>query len=245
MAACGRRVTLKSKAEGEIMARGARVSRWPVLGLAGLLSVAALFAALHAALAQDQTAQAELSQPTRHFRVEQPANLTGQDAMTIYARILDDLTQGYAVSGDASSKSYRGWRKYNRVPYRSATHGERYVNNYANTAAQAYGKFEEVGRLPEGALLAKDSFAVTSRGDVFSGPLFLMERMEAGFSPETNDWRYSMIMPDGSIFGITKGAGAERVAFCHACHEAVGGSDNLFFVPEENRVRFLNRGALN
>ena len=99
MAACGRRVTLKSKAEGEIMARGTRVSRRPVLGLAGLLSVAALVAALPAALAQDQTAQAELSQPTRHFRVEQPANLTGQDAMTIYARILDDLTNQIVEAG--------------------------------------------------------------------------------------------------------------------------------------------------
>ena len=72
-----------------------------------------------------------------------------------------------------------------------------------------------------------------------------MERMEAGFSPETNDWRYSMIMPDGSIFGITKGAGSERVEFCHTCHEAVGDTDNLFFVPEENRVRFLNQSALD
>ena len=88
-------------------------------------------------------------------------------------------------------------------------------------------------------------FAVTARGDVFSGPLFLMERMEAGFSPETNDWRYSMIMPDGSIFGITKGAGSERVEFCHTCHEAVGDTDNLFFVPEDNRVRFLNQSSLD
>ena len=227
------------------MARRPGAGRGPGTVLQGLTVALVFMAAAPGAGAQDQAAQTEFSQPTRHFRVEQPANLSGQDALTIYARILDELTQGYSVSGDASSERYRGWRKYNRVPYRSATHGERYVNNYANMAARAYGKFEESGRLPQGALLAKDSFAVTARGDVFSGPLFLMERMEAGFSPETNDWRYSMIMPDGSIFGITKGSGSERVEFCHTCHEAVGDTDNLFFVPEDNRVRFLNQSALD
>ncbi|MDJ0944289.1 MAG: hypothetical protein QNJ30_12525 [Kiloniellales bacterium] len=195
------------------------------------------------ASAQDRPSAVESVQPTRHFRVERPADLTGQDAMTIYARILNTMIAAYGLSGDATSKTYRGWRRYNRVPYRSATHGERFVNNYANALAKAYGSFEDAGRMPQGALLAKDSFAVTARGDVFSGPLFLMEKMAPGFSPANNDWRYSMIMPDGSLFGETGGPGSARVAFCHGCHAEVGGADNLFFVPEGNRVRFLNQSA--
>ena len=216
-----------------------------VLGsvLGSVLAALLLLVSGVAVPAQDRPTAVEAVQPTRHFRVERPADLTGQDAMTIYARILDNMTAAYGLSGDTASRAYRGWRRYNRVPYRSATHGERYVNNYANARARAYGDFEAAGRMPQGALLAKDSFAVTARGDVFSGPLFLMEKMAPGFSSPSNDWRYSMIMPDGSLFGETGGAGSERVEFCHACHAEVGDDDNLFFVPEDNRVRFLNQSA--
>lgn len=210
-------------------------------GYLGLATAALLVGLGTAAPAQDRPSTSESVQPTRHFRVERPADLTGQDALTIYARILDDMTAAYGLSGDAAARSYRGWRRYNRVPYRSATHGERFVNNYANALARAYGDFEAAGRMPEGALLAKDSFAVTARGDVFSGPLFLMEKMASGFSPASDDWRYSMIMPDGSLFGETGGPGSERVEFCHACHAEVGDADNLFFVPEGNRIRFSKR----
>ncbi len=211
--------------------------------LIGVLASFLLIVVGTPALAQDQSSPDRIVQPTRHFRVERPANLTAQDAITIYARILDTMTAAYGLSGDASSKTYRGWRRYNRVPYRSATHGERFVNNYANALAEAYGSFESAGPMPKGALLAKDSFAVTARGDVFSGPLFLMEKMAPGFSPANNDWRYSMIMPDGSLFGETGGPGAARVAFCHTCHAEVGETDNLFFVPEDKRVRFLEQSA--
>jgi len=38
-----------------------------------------------------------------------------------------------------------------------------------------------------------------------------MEKMPSGFSYVTGDWRYSMIMPDGSLFGETRGANDERV----------------------------------
>ena len=47
-------------------------------------------------------------------------------------------------------------------------------------------------------------------------PLFLMEKMPAGFSYVTGDWRYIMIMPDGSLFGETRGDGAVTLedAYC-------------------------------
>jgi hypothetical protein len=67
-----------------------------------------------------------------------------------------------------------------------------------------------------------------------------MEKMSAGFSSETRDWRYTMIMPDGSLLGTTGGDGSERMVFCASCHETAGaGQDYLFFVPEAFRVRFL------
>ncbi len=189
------------------------------------------------------TAQTEISpqKPTRHFRVERPAGLTGADALTIYNRILDDMVAGYRLSSVRHAELYRYWRRYNTVPYRSKQHGERYVNNYANDKAEAYRHFEAAGELPVGSVLAKDSFAVTKRGDVFSGPLFVMQKMPSGFNLAGQDWRYIMIMPDGSLFGMTNGEGSERVEFCVTCHKLAGHEkDHLFYVPERYRVRFLN-----
>ncbi|MEE8189942.1 MAG: hypothetical protein V3T80_12095 [Kiloniellales bacterium] len=179
--------------------------------------------------------------PTRHFRVERPAGLTGADALVIYNRILDDMVAGYSLSDFASADAYRQWRRYNTVPYRSAQHGERYVNNYANDLAEDYRYFEAAGDMAVGAVVIKDSFAVTSRGDVFSGPLFVMEKMPLGFNPGSRDWRYTMYMPDGSLFGTTNGEGRERVEFCVQCHKLAGyGNDHLFFLPERYRVKFLD-----
>ena len=68
--------------------------------------------------------------------------------------------------------------------------------------------------------------------------------MPPGFSPRFRDWRYTMIMPDGSLFGTTGGEGSERVEFCGECHIAAGDQqDHLFFVPEEYRTKFLNPTA--
>ena len=207
---------------------------------AALLAAALIGAPPGAGLA---LAQSDVSpqKPSRHFRVERPAALTGADALTIYNRILDDMVAGYRLSGLPFVDRYRTWRRYNTVPYRSAQHGERFVNNYNNDIGKSYRHFEAAGEMPTGAVLVKDSFAVTKRGDVFSGPLFVMEKMSPGFNLASRDWRYTMVMPDGSLFGITNGEGSDRVEFCVTCHKLAGDqNDHLFYVPERYRVRFLN-----
>ncbi len=46
-----------------------------------------------------------------------------------------------------------------------------------------------------------------------------------------------MIMPNGSVFGTTWGAGNEKVQFCADCHISVAPDvDSMFFMPEEYRV---------
>jgi hypothetical protein len=189
----------------------------------------------------DRSALAEapdFARPKRHFRVERPASLDDSTALVVYAEILDDMVRGYALSRNATARDYRKWRRYNWAPYRSATHGERFVNNYGNAIGKDYGRFEQAGEMPVGTVLAKDSVAVTALGDVYPGPLFIMEKMPAGFDPGGGDWRYSMILPDGSYFGVTNGQQAERVEFCRSCHQAAGKErDFLFFVPEDNRFR--------
>lgn len=209
--------------------------------IAGVVLLAAFaWAPLDVGPAQAQSDVAP-QKPSRHFRVERPAGLTGADAMTIYNRILDDIVAGYRLSGLPYVDRYRSWPRYNTVPYRSAQHGERFVNNYANDAAKNYRHFEASGEMPAGSILVKDSFAVTKRGDVFSGPLFIMEKMQPGFSLASRDWRYTMIMPDGSLFGTTNGEGADRIEFCVTCHKLAGNeNDHLFYLPKRYRVRFLN-----
>ncbi len=174
--------------------------------------------------------------PKEHFGVEAPAHLDPAHTRDIYRRLIDTMVNAYALSKDPSASRYRRWRLYNSSPYQSATHGNRYVNNYANPIARDYGRPRITEQMPKGSILAKDSFSVTEAGEVFPGPLFLMEKMDKGFNPDSRDWRYSMIMPDGSYFGVTGGDSADRVAFCVTCHQTAGDeNDHLFFVPEAYR----------
>ncbi len=207
------------------------------LALSILLIACAL--AWQLAQAQDDGAEDEPGGviPGRHFQAADPANLTDDEALGIYRKIARRLGRGYALSHDPVAARYQTWTRYNRTPYRSATHGERFVNNYGNRLASDYGRLDEVESLPSGAVLAKDSFAVTEQGDVHPGPLFVMEKMSAGFNPAHRDWRYRMIMPDGSEFGDSAGPGPEKIEFCHACHRKAGAAnDHLFFVPPAYRV---------
>jgi len=176
------------------------------------------------------------SGPRWHFRVPDPATLNAEEAERIYARLRVRMARRYRLSRLAKIRNYQKWRRYNRVPYRSVTHGQRYVNNYANPAARSYGRFENAGRMPVGAIVAKDSFTVTAGGRVSPGPLFVMEKMPEGFSYVGGDWLYTMVMPDGSLFGQSNGPGAKRMEFCIACHLAVEQQDHLFLIPKKFRA---------
>ncbi|NKB58551.1 MAG: hypothetical protein GKS00_19655 [Alphaproteobacteria bacterium] len=175
------------------------------------------------------------NKPRRHFRARDVAELSADETRDMYRQIRNRLAAGYGISGDATAKAYQSWPLLNTTPYRSATHGQRFVNNFINGAASAYDKHEAAGILPTGAIIAKDSFVVATNGTVTPGPLFIMEKMEKGFNYVSGDWRYSMIMPDGSNFGVTNGANSERVEFCIGCHLAREKYDHLFFVPKAYR----------
>lgn len=164
--------------------------------------------------------------------------LTTAEARAAYDCLREEMVAGYAKSGLEVATAYVGWTSFNTRPYVSDTHGARYVNNYGNAAAKDYGKFEDAGKMPEGALLAKDSFVVHQGGKLALGPLFLMQKMSTGFYEQSGDWRYTMIMPNGTIAGTTNGAGHETVQFCIGCHAVVAEEqDSLMFMPEEYRVK--------
>ncbi len=166
--------------------------------------------------------------------------ITSEEAEAVYACLRGDMAAAYTKAGLAKVRDYQTWTNVAAVPYQSATHGERYVNNYINgVGAPRYTLFEEVGAMPAGSVLAKDSFVVNQKGTTAIGPLFIMEKMPAGFDAGTHDWRYTMVIPNGSVFGTTGGAGSASVQFCAECHAAVAeGADSLFFLPEEFRANF-------
>src|SRR3546814_10471426 len=106
------------------------------------------------------------------------------------------------------------WKNFASAPYTSQTHGDRFVVNHANDIAEEpYGRYENIGTMPPGGIIAKPSFTISPNGNVQLGPLFLVAKMEAGWHPEGKNWRYTMVMPDGPVAGRTHGQNAEAVEF--------------------------------
>jgi hypothetical protein len=92
--------------------------------------------------------------------------------------------------------------------------------------------------MPAGTYLMKDSFTVSPDGKIGVGPLFVMRKMSAGFNRASGDWKYAMVMPDGSFFGETNGRNTEGMKFCYECHMLVPPEhDSMYFLPEDFRKK--------
>ena len=114
-------------------------------------------------------------------------------------------------SDNPGASDFAEWQNFARTPYVSFTHGERFAFNHANDiAAEQYGKFEEIDAIPAGGIIAKPTFSVSTKGEALLETLFLMEKAPAGTMPDTNDWIYSAVMPDGSLMGRTNGQDAAK-----------------------------------
>jgi hypothetical protein len=218
----------------------ARVTGWAIVY--SCLSVATCYAADETtSLAQAETdvemstISGDAANPRRHYRLRDPKSLDPERAAEIYVIARAAMGIGYPLSGSPVARDYQNWRRYNSAPYLSARHGNHYLNNYANQRALAYGEFEAAGRLPVGAVIAKDSFSVTNSGGILLGPLFIMEKMPQGFNYVSGDWKYTLVRSDGMFFGETNGPGAERVEYCIACHLARERYDHLYFIPMGSR----------
>jgi hypothetical protein len=176
------------------------------------------------------------SKPRRHFRLRNPAELPPAQAELIYQIAAPSLEKGYTMSNHPVAEAYHTWPRFNTAPYLSVTHGNKYINNFANEIAGTYGKFEDASEMPVGSVIAKDSFSVTESHEILLGPLFLMEKMPAGFNEVSGNWKYTQIQPDGTVLGETNGEGSDAVRYCIGCHAAVEQQDHLFFVPRAYRT---------
>ncbi len=187
------------------------------------------------AVSQSQVAQARCMIPRLQSGAGGGVELTVAEASAAYDCIRPELRAAYEASGHTVAVNYQGFDRYSFAPYVAALHGGRYVNNYANSRGSSYGRYEDAGVMPSGAVLAKDSFDVSADGGVGVGPLFLMQKMPNGFNEASADWRYTMVLPDGSIYGETNGANSAGVQFCIDCH-VVSSADQMFFLPVDFRV---------
>ncbi len=174
--------------------------------------------------------------PIDHFKVLKPADLSKEEASRIYERMAQQMLEGYRQSDTPAAAQYQNWKRFNTAPYLSRGHGNRFLNNYGNSVARDYLNLQTGEQMPVGSILAKDSFTVTQSGEAFGGALFLMEKLPQATSPDTADWRYVMIMPDGSLFGDTLGENPVKMDFCHSCHEIAEAEDFLYFIPEDFQI---------
>ncbi len=161
------------------------------------------------------------------------------EAQRLYDCIEAAMIESYSrASGVPGVPEFRGWQVVSASPFVSATHGSMMVNHIVNpVAADIYTRWEEMAgkRMPEGSILAKESYRITSEGGVRAGPLFVMEKAAPGAAPETDDWIYTRVFTDGRV-QRTLGPDSNRMMFCHDCHAAtIDAYDAMFFPPKEHR----------
>ena len=152
--------------------------------------------------------------------------------VALYDCLKDKMATGYAKEGDAVGGDFRSWTVTSTRPAVAGPHGNRLLQTFANdVAAEHYLKFAEEIELPAGSVLAKESISLSKKKKTARpGPLFIMTKMEAGAIPETDDWRYDALQPNGKVMKI-------KQSFCHDCHSNWAEQDNLAYPLEEVRVK--------
>jgi hypothetical protein len=164
--------------------------------------------------------------------VEDPFDLDEAAIAEIYACIGDRMADAYAKEGNEVAAAYRDWTVTGTRPAVQGAHGSRLLLTFANdVAAEQYLKFAEQGvSMPAGSVLAKESITIsTKKKEARVGPLFIMTKGEAGSSPETGDWVYAGVQPNGKPMKF-------KQSFCHDCHVAWEAQDMMAYPIPEVRV---------
>lgn len=164
-----------------------------------------------------------------------PEHLTVAEAAATAACLAPTLDAVLAAAQDPVLRGAAAWAPMSKA-YRGSEHGM-FLQVYANQAAAAsYRNYEQGAAIPVGGTVLKRSFRVDAEGRAAPYALFVMERMAPGFSPDTNDWRFALIGPDGNTIGATNGPDDAKVRYCAACHATARRQDFLLFVPPGLRL---------
>ncbi|WP_299782303.1 cytochrome P460 family protein [uncultured Roseobacter sp.] len=166
------------------------------------------------------------------YNAESPFDLEQSEIDVLYDCVKDAMAEGYAKQGDATGSEYRSWTVTATSAAVQGAHSKRALLTFANDiAAEQYLKFEEEGVvMPVGSVLAKESVSFSKKKkQARPGPLFIMTKVAAGEAPETDDWVYGGLQPNGKPMKF-------KQAFCHDCHAAWEDQDFLAYPVEEVRV---------
>ncbi|MEL6680105.1 MAG: cytochrome P460 family protein, partial [Pseudomonadota bacterium] len=163
-------------------------------------------------------------------------DLTLDEAQAVYECIEESLNAGYQggnlnwIPSDIVA-DYKSWRLASTAPAAPGFHSNRFLLTYVNEVGfDAYTKYEEDPVIPAGTVIAKESFSVNDEGKVRPGPLFIMQKAEAGASPETLDWYYMAVSTGGNAMGINV------MTACNECHLGFDYQGGLGYPVEEARL---------
>lgn len=153
-------------------------------------------------------------------RADGPGNaLSGEEVQSLYECFAGTLFEGYNSGDNAGApddyiSGYRDWILASSFPAAPGFHGGRFLVTWVNdTGADAYLEYAEDPMIPAGTVIAKESFGIGDDGSPQPGPLFLMEKAAPGSSPETDDWFYMTVSPNGQTIAM------DVVTACSACHQ--------------------------
>ena len=81
--------------------------------------------------------------------------------------------------------------------------------------------------MPVGSVLAKESINLSGKKKMARpGQLLIVTKLEAGSIPETNDWLFAGLQPNGKVMKIKR-------SFCDYCRETYEDPDYLVYPVEE------------
>jgi len=165
-------------------------------------------------------------------------DMTAAEAQAVYECLEGAMYENYNKGGKRwipaeIVRDYRNWKLANTAPAAPGFHGERFLMTWVNPVGyDAYTEFrEEDVTIPAGTIIAKESFDVAENGEARPGPLFIMQKVEKGRSPETMDWYYMMVSPKGAPVAV------DVATACSECHmESFGHQGGLGYPVPEVRV---------
>ena len=163
-------------------------------------------------------------------------DLSFEEAKGVYDCLSEKMNKGYQKGGKRWIPAeyvadYRSWGAASTGPAAPGTHGGRFLMAYVNDIGfEQYTKYAEDVVMPTGTVIAKESFTVSKKGKAKAGPLFIMEKVAPGTSPETGDWYYMMVSAKG------KPQAVNVVSACHDCHSGFDYQGFMGYPVEEVRL---------
>lgn len=117
---------------------------------------------------------------------------------------------------------YKTYQKMSSAPSKSDSHDKRLVVIYANAVgASAYKDLKTP--LPEGTILAKESFEDNAGAPGALKEITVMKKLKTGEKPASKDWYFAVLNPDGTLK-------EENPARCIDCH-SYSSTDYVYGVP--------------